>query len=650
MHTRLSIPPDPLEAPVDVPVGDARACRPRYPWLALLLAGPLLLLVLQIFPSLDQSVFHGAPAHLLITLVASVLGVALALLVLHVARRAQDARVFLVGMGFFSTASILMTHSISTPDVLMSGRGLATSISALLSLVLGNIFFALSGLSLVPSIDRWLIHRARILLLVYVIFWLVYNWLFLVTIPTSFSAQAPARPVAGGAAPATSYAQLREDGALDPHAHATAPPAQSEAPALALPLLDVLPDPLALIGLLCCVFAIARHYHLYRRLPSPAGRAITCGIALFGEALLTQRFAQVYTVSFWLYHVQEFSGFGVISYAVLGAYHRGQAGESLFESLFLSRTRARLQAGYVSAMDALVAALSRGEQPTAELREALRARFGLAESQVQALERAALAVAQERRQRQELERLNQELRQLEEHKSQLIQMIVHDLKNPLTALIGFIEILHMDHPSPRQRVLLASALRSGRNLSGLIGDLLDVGRIEAGRLELDPSLIAPRDLLHDCADEMRGWLAQDGKTLVVESPDDLPLLCADLRLMRRVILNLLSNAIKHTPPGTSIVLRATPAVGQPAPGDEDRAGPPHVVVEVEDDGPGIAPDRLERIFDRFGRFSSEPNARQDSTGLGLTLCRLVVEAHGGQIGVSSVVGRGATFRVTLPVV
>jgi signal transduction histidine kinase len=148
---------------------------------------------------------------------------------------------------------------------------------------------------------------------------------------------------------------------------------------------------------------------------------------------------------------------------------------------------------------------------------------------------------------------------------------------------------------------------------------------------------------------MRGWLAQEGKTIALEISADLPLLDADYRLMRRVILNLLSNAIKHTPIGTRISIRAAPYLLLPGHGaGQTGAIESQVVIEVEDNGPGIPPAYLERIFEKFGRFSTEQPALQSSTGLGLTLCRLVVEAHGGTIGVTSAIGQGTTFRVTLP--
>jgi two-component system, OmpR family, sensor kinase len=606
MQTQIGTPPDPLNQPVELPIAASPRRVGRYGWPIVLASGPIVLLILQLFPSLDQRMLHNALGHVLITGVASILGVILALLSLHVAQRAQDGRVFLVGMGFLSTASIFITHSISTPDVLMTGRGLATGLSALVSLVLGSVFFALSGLSLASSTNAWLMRKTRIWLAGYLAFWLIYNWAVLIWLP-------------------------------------------SRAALGVSPDLDLVRKALGIVGLGCFVFALLRHYRLYRGSPSPAGLAITCGITLFGEALLTQSFSQTYSASFWLYHIQEFAGFGIISYAVLGAYRRGQGDEGLLESLFLSGTRARLQASYARAIDSLVETLSRGEQPTAALRDALRVRFGLSESQVQVLEGAAAAVAQERRQRHELEQLNAALRQLEQDKSELTQMIVHDLKNPLTALVGFLEMLRMDHLTDNQRLLLESALRSGKNLSGLIGDLLDVGRIEEGRMELERSLFPACDLLNDCADEMRGWLTQDEKTILVEAPADLLLLHADLRLLRRVLLNLVSNAIKHTPPGTHIELRAYSApAASPATSDNRWLSTERLVIEVADNGPGIEQENLDRIFDKFGRFSIGLPTRQQNTGLGLTFCRLAVEAHGGSISVVSAVGQGTTFRVEMP--
>src|SRR5690349_17572447 len=163
MQKQLSITSDLAEATA-VQLPEARSA-PKLPfgWSIALAIGPSVLLILKLFPSLDQAMLHSAVGHVAIVLSASLLGVVLALLVLHAARRACDARVFLVGMGFLAIASILTTHAIATPSVLMNGREFATSFSAPLSLVLGSLFFALSGLALAPSINQAFMARARLL-------------------------------------------------------------------------------------------------------------------------------------------------------------------------------------------------------------------------------------------------------------------------------------------------------------------------------------------------------------------------------------------------------------------------------------------------------------------------------------------------------
>jgi signal transduction histidine kinase len=646
METQLSDPNESVNSALRMQA-IAVPSRRCYRWLPLLAAGPLALLILNWNPALNQTILHDPLAHVQITLVASLLGVILALLVLHVARRAQDGRVFLIGMGFLSAAGIFFTHSISTPDVLMSGRGLATGLSSVISLVVGSIFFALSGLKIQSKLNQWLMRDTRRWLLAFLAFWLTYNWVFLITIPALSAGQTVSTPTQSvHNVPAS---QSIEHDRYESLAVAQQEQSQPMATTFSISTLALLRGALVIVGLGCYIFAVGRHYTFYRRSPSQAGVGLICGMLLFGEALLSQYFSQVYTYSFWLYHIQEFAGFAVISYTVLGDYRRGLTDETLLESLLLPGTRAQLQVGYATAMEELVESLSRGRQPTPALRDALRARFGLAESQVRVLEEAATAVTLERHQRQELENLNQSLRLLEAHKDQLTQMIVHDLKNPLTALLGFLELLRLDHLTVDQSELLQNAMRSGSNLSDLINDLLDIRRIEEGRLELEIVQLAAHDLLNECATEMRGWLVQECKTITVDIPADLPPLYADYRLMRRVLLNLLSNSIKHTPAGTHIFLRAAPHLLLSDPGNDSAgAAVSQILIEVEDNGPGIPPAYTERIFEKFGRFSTEHPALQSSTGLGLTLCRLVVEAHGGTIGVTSVLGQQTTFRVTMP--
>lgn len=221
----------------------------------------------------------------------------------------------------------------------------------------------------------------------------------------------------------------------------------------------------------------------------------------------------------------------------------------------------------------------------------------------------------------------------------LAHMIIHDLKNPLTALTGFLDLLEMSELSDSQRLLLESAMRSGRNLTGLVEDLLDMARYNEGRLALHRGDFSLQRLGADCAADLAAWLAYESKTLVLDIPADLPPLHADARLIRRVLLNLLSNALKHTPYGTTIRLRAW---RERMAGDGEQT-----VIEVADNGPGIAPDQIERLFERFQESESH-SSRQRSSGLGLSFCKMAIAAHNGAIEVSSIPGDGATFRIRLP--
>jgi signal transduction histidine kinase len=590
---------------------------------------PALLAVLKAFPELDIKVLHYPLLHVLVSGAASILGVGLALLVLRVATRAADLRVMLIGMGFLSVASIFFIHAIATPNVVMDGRGFATQISGFLSLVAGGIFFALSGLNFTRRSYQRLVHQAPRWVVLYLVCWTLYavcvlTWPPLISPPTAQTQVVEAQHAGHNGEAASPPTSIGSSTTFNPRA-----------------ITSTLTPFLTVAALGCYVFACVRHFQLYRRTPSQAGLALTCGIALLGEALLTQVLANLYALSFWLYHAAEFTGFAVISYAVLFAYRRGQTGEGFLESLFLSGTRERLQSSYTQALQSLTDTISRSEQPTPALRQLLRDRLSLSETQIQVLEQAASSVAMERRQRQELQRLNDELRQIEQSRDQLTQMVVHDLKNPLTAMLGFLEVMRLGALSPDQQHLLESALRSGRNLAGLIEDLLDVGKMEEGRLELHYSTFVVHDLLASCAAQMSAWIIQESKTLSIDVDDDVPVVSADVRLMQRVFLNLISNAIKHTNSGTNIYLRAHRVH------DSEGSGG-WVDFDVEDTGQGIPPEQLPYIFDKY-HHGIQAEGRQRSTGLGLTFCRLAVDAHGGELRVDSTLGKGTTFTVRMPV-
>ena len=169
-----------MRAPAEPPLAATMPRLRPYAWLALIAFGPLALLLLQLVPSFNQISFHNPLSHILISADASLLGAALAVLLLRVAYRAQDGRIFLVGMGFLSTASMLIvSYRLATPGTLQGCCDNLLSWPPLLSLCVGGIFLCLSGLDLSPRANRWLMRQAGVIIIVYLSTWLVYSWFFL---------------------------------------------------------------------------------------------------------------------------------------------------------------------------------------------------------------------------------------------------------------------------------------------------------------------------------------------------------------------------------------------------------------------------------------------------------------------------------------
>ena len=227
-----------------------------------------------------------------------------------------------------------------------------------------------------------------------------------------------------------------------------------------------------------------------------------------------------------------------------------------------------------------------------------------------------------------------QLRRLEKLRDDLTHMVVHDLRHPLTVICGFLDILEFHEAqklSASTRELVTVARRSAEDLLNMIGSILDVSKIGAGEMKLQRE---PCDL--DAL--IRAVLATtqplpDNRTVTFDAPESSLTITADVGLIRRVLQNLLSNALKYTPAGGDVRIVVTPSHGE-------------VRVAVTDTGPGIAPEYHQRIFEKFGQVEDRKNRL--GTGLGLTFCKLAVEAHGGRIGVESEVGKGSTFWLTLP--
>ena len=242
---------------------------------------------------------------------------------------------------------------------------------------------------------------------------------------------------------------------------------------------------------------------------------------------------------------------------------------------------------------------------------------------------------------------NEKLLEAERTKEALTSMMVHDMKNPLTSIRGYLELL-LDEPAEKlpeelRRHVSISYDSSGRLLD-MVRDLLDISKMEDRKLHPASEPVELEKLLKLAHAEQSVIATKSKKTIELDIRPDLPAFKGDSDLIGRVIANLLSNSVKHTPKGAKIRVFAWPAGAHPG-SPVDAA----VLVGIADDGDGIPKEYHEKIFEKFGTVElRRSGAPKLSTGLGLTFCRMAVEAHGGKLWLESEKGKGATFYFVLP--
>jgi signal transduction histidine kinase len=237
----------------------------------------------------------------------------------------------------------------------------------------------------------------------------------------------------------------------------------------------------------------------------------------------------------------------------------------------------------------------------------------------------------------EVER-EEQARERDRAKDAFVAMASHELRSPLSSIKGYLELLEdvdAGQLTAEQRTFLEVASRNTDRLLGLVNDILDLSRIESGRIELDRAPLDVGTAVDQAADLLLPQLDAKRQTLVLRIEPDLPPALADGPRVAQVLTNLLSNAHKYTPEGGKITVRARH--------DHDR-----ILVEVQDTGVGMSPEEQEQLFTRFFRARHPATREEQGTGLGLVITRQVVELHGGTIGVRSVPGAGSTFSFTLP--
>ncbi len=252
-------------------------------------------------------------------------------------------------------------------------------------------------------------------------------------------------------------------------------------------------------------------------------------------------------------------------------------------------------------------------------------------------DQAAIAIENVRLFR-EIQDKSRQLETANKHKSEFLANMSHELRTPLNAIIGFSEVLLerlFGEVNEKQDDYLKDIHSSGKHLLPLINDILDLSKVEAGRMELDVATFDLPAAITNAMTLIRERAQKHDIALGLEADPQLGEIVADERKFKQILLNLLSNAVKFTPDGGRIDVRAR------RDGDD-------VVVAVHDTGIGIAPEDQEAVFEEFRQVGRNYTNKQEGTGLGLALTRKFVELHGGRIWLESEPGKGSTFTFTIP--
>ena len=237
----------------------------------------------------------------------------------------------------------------------------------------------------------------------------------------------------------------------------------------------------------------------------------------------------------------------------------------------------------------------------------------------------------------EIQDKSRQLAEASQHKSQFLANMSHELRTPLNAILGYTELIAdgvYGPPSEKMIDVLKRLEGNGRHLLGLINDVLDLSKIEAGQLNLSLADYSLKDVVQSVHSAVEALAKEKQIVLKVEVPPHLPAARGDERKLTQVLLNLVGNAIKFTDTG-EVAIKASAANGS-------------FTVAVRDTGPGIAEAEQAKIFEEFQQADSSITKKKGGTGLGLAIAKRIVELHGGRIWVESSPGQGSTFSFTLP--
>lgn len=253
---------------------------------------------------------------------------------------------------------------------------------------------------------------------------------------------------------------------------------------------------------------------------------------------------------------------------------------------------------------------------------------------LQAVAGQATVAVENQRLHEQIKEANARLQEFDRIKSEFVATVAHDFRSPLMTIRGFAELTleEPDLPLERRNEFMRTVIAETDDLAALANDTLLISHMETGQLHYD---WMPVDVRRELREAIPPGLATH--TVLVDVPDGFPVIRADPGRLRQVLNNLLSNALKYSPPGSTVTLRAR------------ERGRDQVMVEVVDEGLGVPPDQVGRLFQKFERVRSPEHLKIPGTGLGLYICKRIVEGHRGRIWVESEPGPGSTFAFTLPV-
>ncbi|MDX1600440.1 MAG: ATP-binding protein [Anaerolineales bacterium] len=551
--------------------------RSRVLWIGLALLPMLFFAALRLNPQLDME-FAAPLFHFYIVTFTAFAALVSGLFVASAVEQSRHLYIQFFTMGFVSIAGIFLLHGLATPGVVMQGFNHAVGWSSRFSLLSGGVLFGLASLRWPPKLEARLLARRGSL------------WVGLALLYVAYTVVAFGYPE-----PLAGLSTLE-------------------------PGIDF---GLGALATLLYLWAAWVGWRRYRRAESNLRLALTIALVLLAEAQVSMVLGPLWALSWWLYHVLMLVGFVLAVGAIAAEYEA------------LSDFRATRYFSALGGIISLGLAFVSGEVAVTLVGDP-RARLpflAITLSVTSALFVALFFVV--RRADQLLRERTEALRREQKMRSDFTRLVVHDLKNPLSAVIANLSALKsgmVGTLDDQQERFLDRGLSSAQDIKGLLEDMLDYERLEGGVLTPQLEEVSLSRLIQERVWAVEGLIQQNHQELDMEIDQNLPPVQVDQDLVSRVLDNLLSNAVKFSGEGGRIRVRS---------GGENGS----VLIDILDNGPGVPESDRARIFDRFYRGN---NVRERGAGLGLAFCQMVVEAHGGDIWVDDAPGGGAAFHVQLP--